>query len=289
MPRARVLVQLDSDREPSLFDSVVAVDAGVDHLFRYSQVEPEGVRDLVYGAIFTRGPADLKHTAIFIGGSDVARGEQILERVRETFFGPFRVSVMLDPSGANTTAAACVLEAAEGLELASTTTLVLAGTGAVGRRVAALVARAGSRVRVASRTRERSAAVCQDIAARVPGAQLEPVETSTPAALAQALEGVALLVAAGPPGVELLSGSLHEACPTLKLAVDLSAVPPYGLAQISPQDHGVLHEGVRCFGALAIGGRKMKIHKAAVASLFTASDKIVDLEQLYELGRQPQP
>ena len=54
-------LQLDTDPQPSVFDAVVAVDAGVDHLFRHGGVTPENVRDLVYGALFTRGPADLQH------------------------------------------------------------------------------------------------------------------------------------------------------------------------------------------------------------------------------------
>ena len=70
----------------------MAVDAGVDHLFRHGGVTPDAVRDLVYGAMFTRGPADLKNTAVFIGGSDVAAGEKLLAKAQECFFGPMRVS-----------------------------------------------------------------------------------------------------------------------------------------------------------------------------------------------------
>ena len=57
--KPKILIQLDTDPQPSVFDAVVAVDAGVDHLFRHGGVTPENVRDLVYGALFTRGPADL--------------------------------------------------------------------------------------------------------------------------------------------------------------------------------------------------------------------------------------
>ena len=64
----RILIQLDTDAHPSAFDRVVAVDAGVDELFSYAGVTPNDVESLVHGAIFTRGPADLKNTAIFIGG-----------------------------------------------------------------------------------------------------------------------------------------------------------------------------------------------------------------------------
>ncbi len=106
---AKIVVCLDTDAQPSVFDAVVAIDAGADHLLRHGGVKADAVRDLVYGAMFTRGPAELKNTAIFIGGTDVAAGEQLLAKTRDCFFGPMRVSVMLDSNGANTTAAAAVL------------------------------------------------------------------------------------------------------------------------------------------------------------------------------------
>src|ERR1700730_11202759 len=107
MSKRKILIQLDSDPQPSAFDRVVAIDAGADELFSYGSVRPEQVRDLVHGAIFTRGPKDLKHTAIFIGGSDVASGEKLLAEVRKHMLPKFglRVSVLLDANGANTTAA----------------------------------------------------------------------------------------------------------------------------------------------------------------------------------------
>src|SRR5437762_13584790 len=128
MSKPKILIQLDSDAHASVFDAVVATDAGVDRLLQYRGVEPADVRDLVHGAIFTRGPQDLASTAIFIGGSDVAAGEELLEQATAAFFGPMRVSVLLDSSGANTTAAAAVLAAAKHVELRSATAVVLGGT-----------------------------------------------------------------------------------------------------------------------------------------------------------------
>src|SRR5262249_47014094 len=138
-----ILVQLDIDPQPSVFDGVVAVDSGVEHLFRHGGIRPEGVRDLVYGALFTRGPADLQRTAIFIGGSNVAAAEDVLKEVTKTFFANFRVSVLFDANGCNTTAAAAVLAALEGAggSLDGVPTAVLAGTGPVGQRVARLLSR----------------------------------------------------------------------------------------------------------------------------------------------------
>ena len=104
MSKRKILLQLDADRHASSFDAVVAVDAGVDQVLQYHGVEPTRVRDLVHGAMFTRGPRDLHCTAIFIGGADVAAGEALLQQVTDCFFGPLSVSVLLDANGANTTA-----------------------------------------------------------------------------------------------------------------------------------------------------------------------------------------
>ena len=68
MEKRKILIQIDSDPLPSVFDRVVAVDAGAEEVFSYGGVRPEMVRDLVHGAIFTRGPKDLNRTAFFVGG-----------------------------------------------------------------------------------------------------------------------------------------------------------------------------------------------------------------------------
>src|SRR5437660_5651290 len=169
MDKRKILIQLDSDPQPSVFDRVVAVDAGADEVFSYGGVRPEQVRDLVHGAIFTRGPKDLHRTALFVGGSDVAAGERLLAEATRHMIPQFglRVSVLLDANGANTTAAAAVRAAARHLELAGTAALVLGGTGPVGQRVARLLAREGAAVRVGSRQRERAAQVCATIHAKV--------------------------------------------------------------------------------------------------------------------------
>src|SRR5256885_16878048 len=104
----KLLLQLDTSPNASVFDRVVAYDGGADEILSCTDVTAENVRDFVHGAIFTRGPKDLHHTAIFIGGTDMAAGERLLGAVRKAFFGPMRVSVMLDSNGSNTTAVAAV-------------------------------------------------------------------------------------------------------------------------------------------------------------------------------------
>jgi hypothetical protein len=283
--KPKILIQLDADPQPSVFDSVVAVDAGVEHLLRHGGITPDAVRDLVHGAIFTRGPQDLASTAIFIGGSNVAAGEKLLAAVIRTFFGPMRVSVMLDANGANTTAAAAVLSAGKHVDLSHATALVLGGTGPVGQRAVRLLARAGALVRVGSRSRERAQRVCDEVAAKVAAARLSPYATDSAQATSAALDGVNLLIAAGSAGVELLSADARRNCRTLAVAIDLNAVPPLGLAGIDVMDRAAERDGAKCYGAIGVGGLKMKIHKAGIRKLFESNDQVLDAEQIYDLGQ----
>ena len=213
--KPKILIQLDTDPQPSVFDAVVAVDAGAEHLFRHGGVTPADVRDLVYGALFTRGPADLSATSIFIGGSNVSAGEALLEAVTKTFFGPFRVSVLFDANGANTTAAAAVLAALQGSggSLEGVPAAVLAATGPVGHRAARLLVRLGARVAVGSRRLDRAAEVAEAIR-QATGQEVTPFAAAGPDELAAALRDKAVVIAAGAAGVTLLPASVWQASPS---------------------------------------------------------------------------
>jgi len=282
---AKILLCLDTDPQPSVFDAVVAVDAGVDQLLRHGDVTPETVRDLVYGAMFTRGPGELKNTAIFIGGTDVAAGEKLLAKTRECFFGSMRVSVMLDSNGANTTAAAAVLAAGKHLALADKIVTVLAATGSVGRRVVRLLARERVIVRVASRQMARAQHVCDEVRQAVPEAKLEAYETRDEASLLGALDGTAAVIAAGAPGAELLPDHVRGQCGSLQVAIDLNAVPPAGIGAVLPGDKAVQRGNQICYGAIGVGGLKMKLHKAAIRRVFESNETVLDAEEIYELGK----
>jgi hypothetical protein len=264
----------------------VAVDAGVDELFSYGGVSADNVEPLVHGSMFTRGPADLKHTAIFIGGGDVAAGERLLARVRKTFFGPIRVSVMMDSNGSNTTAAAAVLSARRHLtSFTNVEAIVLAGTGPVGQRAAQLLAMEGAAVRVASRSRDRAAATCDVIGQAVPGAKLSPWSSGTDTELRSACEGVQLVIAAGAAGVTLLPADVRRSIRSLQVAIDLNAVPPLGLDGVEVMDKAQQRDGVTCYGAIGVGGLKMKIHKASLRRLFESNDQVLDTIAIYQIGQ----
>jgi hypothetical protein len=286
MSKPKILLQFDSDPHASVFDAVVAIDAGVDKLLQYSGLEPSQVRDLTHGAMFTRGPQDLHQTAIFVGGSNVSRGEELLAAVKKCFFGPMRVSVLLDANGANTTAAAAVIAAARHLNLAETTATVLAATGPVGQRVARLLAGQGATVRLASRSAERADEVCDSLRKRLPQAQLTAWQTGNAQETLAAITGSQLVVAAGAAGVELLSQETRAAAGSLKVAIDLNAVPPVGIAGVEAGDKAKERDGMICYGALGVGGTKMKIHRAAIEQLFTANNLVLDAEEVFAIGQQ---
>ncbi|MFM9025325.1 MAG: methylene-tetrahydromethanopterin dehydrogenase N-terminal domain-containing protein [Planctomycetaceae bacterium] len=293
MPK-RVLLQLDCDPQPSTFDAVVAVDAGVDVLLRHGGVTPENAVPLVHGVMFTRGGADLASTAIFVGGSDVAAAEAVAARVRDTFFGSARVGVLLDPSGATTTAAAAVVAAGRHLALEPGAVprcraLGLGGTGPVGRRVTRLLARRGAAVHVASRSLARAEAAAGAVGAQVAGADVRPL--AWPATLAadgaagRVLVTADLVVAAGAAGAVLLDAGGRGLARAARVLVDLNAVPPAGIAGIVPTDEGRRDGAALLYGAVGVGGLKMAIHRAAIERIYAEPAAFLDADDLLALGQ----
>ena len=281
----RILVHFDTDPQPSVFDRVVAIDSDVEQLFSYGGVTPETLTGLVHGAMFTRGPDHLKNTAVFIGGSNVALGEQLFEQVQQTFFGPIRVSVMMDSNGSNTTAAAAVLTAAKHQQLSGQRVVVLAGTGPVGLRVAQLLAAEGAIVQLCSRTLNRAQSAAIEVQRLVSNAAVDPRATSSMSETLAACKKAPIVIAAGAAGIELLSMETRRQLPDLKLMIDLNAVPPVGIAGVEVTDRAVMRDGVLAYGAIGVGGLKMKIHKAAIRSLFESNDQVLDTMAIYELGK----
>jgi hypothetical protein len=283
----KLLLQLDSAPHASVFDQVVAYDAGADEILSTAAIRPSDVRDLVYGCIFTRGPKDLKNTAIFVGGTDMTMGEALLGAVRHSFFGPMRVSVMLDSNGSNTTAAAAVAKIIHALggEVRGQRIVVTAGTGPVGTRAAGLLAKAGADIHVTSR-RQEDADRARDAVIKRFGGTVHAHRLSDDASAAACLDGARVLLNCGPVGVQVVPRSAWANRTGLALVVDLNAVPPLGIEGVQPTDDGIIRDGVACIGALGVGNLKMKIHKAGIGRLFEANDVVLDAESIYELAEK---
>ncbi len=282
----KLLLQLDSSRLPSVFDQVVAYDSGADAVMSYGGVTESDVRDLIHGCIFTRGPKDLHNTAVWIGGSNMSAGEQLLAMAQDALFGDFTVSIMLDSNGSNTTAVAAVVKIEETLgDLTGKRVVVLAGTGPVGQRAAGLLAKDGAHVTITSRKPEQGEKARQFISARF-NVQVEAVTSNDPAKLPDVLRGADVLLNSGPAGVQMVPKSVLSAVKTLQVAVDLNAVPPLGIEGVDVSDAGAKRNGVTVFGAFGVGNFKTKLHKACVARLFQRKDLVLDAEAIADIARE---
>jgi hypothetical protein len=280
----RVLLQLDSDDLPSAFDAITALDSGVDHLLQYSSIQPHDVEALVHGAIFTRGMEKLKNTAIFIGGSDIAMGEGNLKAVNEAFIGPVRVSVMLDSNGCNTTAAAAVRKIISAGDIRGKKVVILAGTGPVGVSAAALMAEEGAVVTITSRSEIKAKDCCKSIVKRF-GHDVHSFVVTDFEDTQRALAGAHAVFCTGAAGVTLLPESVWKEHSTLKVLADVNAVPPLGIDNSKPHWNGKDVNGKVVFGALGVGGLKIRLHRACVTRLFEDNTTVLDAYEVYQVAK----
>jgi len=280
----KLLYQFDTDALPSVFDNVVGYDGGADHVSAYGGITAENVGGLVEGAIFTRALKSKKHTAIFIGGGNMPAGEAVLAAVRKKFFAQFRVSVMFDSNGCNTTASAAVAWIAQRSSLAGKRAVVLAGTGPVGQRAAALLAHEGASVAITGRKRDVVQAACDRIHARF-GIVVEAIEAPSTAERGAAIEAAHIVLATGAAGIALLEAKQWQDSATLELLADANASPPAGIEGVSASDRGASKHGKVLFGALGFGALKLALQRACVARLFEQNDLLLDAEEIYALAK----
>lgn len=281
----KLLFQFDTDAYASSFDAVVAYDGGADHVIGQGKVTPANVRALVEGTIFTRPPKDKKNTAIFVGGSNVVAGQALFSAVQAYFFPGFQVSVMLDSNGCNTTAAAAIAKLAISGTLAGKKAVVLAGTGPVGQRAAAMLAQEGADVTIVSRKMANSESACIAMKQRF------DVDLTAAVAIDSDARGIAIqaaniVVATGAAGIELLRKEHWENNPQLEMIVDANATPPIGIGGTDMMDKGTIRHGKIVWGAIGFGALKLAVHRACIAKLFVDNKQVLDAESIYQLAKE---
>jgi len=282
----KLLFQFDTDLSPSVFDSVVAYDGGADHVIGHGGLTPAMVGSLVDGTIFTRAPKDKKITAIFVGGSDMQAGEALFKAVKSRFFGDFRVSIMLDSNGSNTTAAAAIAKLLTSGSIRNQRAVVLAGTGPVGQRAAFMLAKEGaSEVLITSRQQSRADAVAKQIQQRF-GVEVTPVEAFDAEARARIIEDADIVVATGATGVELIQGEHWQSLERLKMIADANATPPLGIGGVDMMDRGTERYGALAWGAIGFGTLKLSLHRACIGHLFESNDCVLDAEEIFEIAKK---
>jgi methylenetetrahydrofolate/methylenetetrahydromethanopterin dehydrogenase (NADP+) len=281
----KLLFQFDTDAYPSVFDTVVAYDGGADHVIGHGGLTPENVKTLVEGAIFTRAPKDKKNTAIFVGGSDMVAGQALFKAIQKQFFAGFQVSVMFDSNGCNTTAAAAVAKMVANRSFVGKKAVVLAGTGPVGQRASAMLAKEGAAVTITSRKLEQATLVCDAIKTRF-GVDLIPVEAADNNARAKAIADANIVLATGAAGIELLSEEQWRNNPHIELIADANTSPPLGIGGTDMMDRGIDRHGKVIWGALGFGSLKLALHRACIAKLFEDNKLVLDAENIFVLAKE---
>jgi methylenetetrahydrofolate/methylenetetrahydromethanopterin dehydrogenase (NADP+) len=114
---------------------------------------------------------------------------------------------------------------------------------------------------------------------------MQITEPADDKALAEALDGATLVLAAGPTGIEVLPAAVWQTVDSIEVLADFNAADPLGIEGTDAQDDLAERDGKRVLGALAIGGSKMKVHKACVRRLFESNDAILDVDGVYEIAK----
>lgn len=272
----RVLVQFDTSSRASLFDTIAALDVGIDTVLPVAGVSSQEAPALVQDALFCRAPG--LSTAFWIGGRNHQTTQAVFDAVGASMVPPFAGSVARDPSGANTTAAAVCTLLKEHVDPRRGLVYIIGGSGMVGQSVVVMASKEGYQVVMTSPHVERLRQVREDLVRRyqISPPEIQSVSSSPP-------KEVAAVIAVGPPGVEVFHPEKLSS-PTAVL-VDVNAVPPAGIAGVQSTDHGRDVFGAKAWGALAVGARKMKIHHRLLRSLFGPAAQAFDCLEILELAK----
>ncbi|MFB0567799.1 MAG: NAD(P)-dependent methylenetetrahydromethanopterin dehydrogenase [Candidatus Bathyarchaeia archaeon] len=292
-----LLFYLDTDEKASPFDICMAYDAGYNAVIPYENVTPEDAKKIVQDAIFSRGPKAVKHTCFFIGGKSAEKAVEVFEVVRDTMFPPFKATIIVDPGGAYTTAAAMVAKVEDALlshklgDLKDKTCAVL-GTGAVGRIAAVLLAKLGCNVMVASLNpkrvdgREYAENLARLLASRY-GVKVQGVFAPTGTEKLEILKKADVVFCAGIRGVRVIEKELLKELKLVKVLVDINAIPPFGVEGIKLKDDmREIAPGIFGIGALKIGDLKHKLEKEILREVRSNGKEIYNYNLALQLARK---
>ena len=280
----------------SPFDINMAYEANYDAVIPYCNVALDEVHGLTQDTIFSRRPEGVKRTGIFIGGRDFHLAVDMLEAAKQAMVPPFEVSVLADPSGAITTAAAMVAVAETRLmthsqqSLAGVKVAIFGGTGPVGTCVGVLAAKAGADVAIVSHQGAGAAQLVADKARKKYGYPLGGADGSDFAAICRLLEDREVIFNTAKAGVRVVEDEHLQKSPALKVAVDANAVPPSGIAEIAANDKAKVLDATPLkaigVGALAVGDIKYRVHTGLLEKMYQ-SDQPVYLahEEAFEFAR----
>jgi methylene-tetrahydromethanopterin dehydrogenase len=292
-----LLFFLDSDAIASPFDVCMAYDAGYNAVIPYENVNPTDAKRIVEDAVFSRGPKGVKHTTFFVGGKNINTAEEITKVITKAMFPPFNASVVVDPAGAYTTAAAAVAKVQSAIasnklgDLGDKTCAVF-GTGSVGRTIAVLLTKLGCEVTIASLNPNRkkgdeyAAALAEQLKIQY-GAQVQGFFAPTDEKKFELLKRAEVIFCAGTRGVNIITKDMLQKVRLMKVFADINAIPPLGVEGIKPNDDmREIMPGIYCIGALAIGRLKHEVEIEMLKEVRKIGNGIYNYNFALELARK---
>jgi methylene-tetrahydromethanopterin dehydrogenase len=286
MPKRSILHMFDPMPNNSPFDINMALDTGFEVLMPYNNVKLDSIHGLTQDVIFSRSPSGIKRTGIFIGGRDIGLAMDMISSAKQAMVPPFEVSILADPSGAFTTAAALVacvekeLKEKHNKDLTDCKALVFGGTGPVGIATGVIASLAGASTSLVD---HMSIDTANDAAKEYN----RRCQSTLTGAIAGSDEEKSLLLAdadiifcTAKAGIQVLNTEVLTKANQLKVAGDVNAVPPAGIAGIGANDNGITLDtplSATGIGALTVGNIKYKLqHK--LLELILETDKTVYLD-----------
>jgi methylene-tetrahydromethanopterin dehydrogenase len=289
MSKRSIIHMIDPMQHNSPFDINMALDAGYDILMPYSNVTLEEVAGLTQDAIFSRGPAGVKKTGLFIGGRDIGVAMDMLDAAKGAMVPPFEISVFADPSGAFTTAAALVacvereLKKVCNEDYQGKKAVVFGGTGPVGLATAVIVAQQGAQTTIVDHFSIDTALDYAKEAKQRYGVDLRATTAASDADKARLLSDADVVFCTAKAGIQVLNASVLGDAKQLKVAGDVNAVSPLGIEGVKLMDFGApltlatQSPGAVGIGALAVGDIKYKLQQELLKETLEA-DKPVYLD-----------
>jgi methylene-tetrahydromethanopterin dehydrogenase len=299
MSKQTIIHMIDPMAYVSPFDINMAVDAGYDVVIPYANVELWQVNGLLQDAIFSRGPEGVKKTAVFIGGRDIGLAKQMLAAAKKAMVPPFEISVLADPSGAFTTAAALVacvereLKDKHGMELKDSRGIIFGGTGPVGIATGVIASLAGAEITLVDHQSIDTAQSVADEYNATCGSTMRGTIASSDADKAYLLASEDIAFCTAKAGVEILNDAVLSDTKTLKVVGDVNAVPPLGVRGLGIQDFGVplthatSSNNAVGIGALAVGHIKYKTQQALLKLLLETEKPVyIDFVEAFKVARE---
>lgn len=293
-----VIHLLDPMAHTSPFDINMAVDAGFDVIVPHTHVELDHVHALIQDAIFSRGPEGVKRTGVFIGGRDISLAMFMLEATKKAMVPPFEVSVLADPKGAFTTAAALVacverqLKAKHDMDLDGCRAVTFGGTGPVGIAASVIASLCGAEATLVDHLSVETALNIANEYGRLCECPLRGSVAGSEADKAYLVADADVVFCTAKAGIEVLSPRILGDAKRLKVAGDVNAVPPLGIAGIelhdfgAPLTHATACEGAVGIGALAVGDVKYQLQLTLLRAILEAEEPLYfDFRHAFQRAR----